>query len=206
VPGVTTYKAVKVGNVHPADLVAISGIGGLGHLALQYAKIFGASVAAIDITDEKLELAKDLGADLVIDARHEDPAAVLQSHGGADVAIGLAVDPKSFATAYAGLRRGGRLVLVALPAEGTPQHPRVRHRLERYVGHRVDRGHPRRHGRRVRPARNRADPRHLRAATARRGQEAIDEVLQGTGHCPSRPPAVGRSQPPPHDQEDSNAR
>jgi propanol-preferring alcohol dehydrogenase len=121
--GVTTYKAVKVGNVHPADLVAISGIGGLGHLALQYAKIFGASVAAIDITDEKLELAKDLGADLVIEARHEDPAAVLQSHGGADVAIGLAVDPKSFATAYAGLRRGGRLVLVALPAEGTLSIP-----------------------------------------------------------------------------------
>jgi propanol-preferring alcohol dehydrogenase len=87
--GVTTYKAVKVGNVRPADLVAISGIGGLGHLALQYAKIFGGTVVA------------------------------LQSHGGADAAIGLAVDDKSFATAYAGLRRGGRLVLVALPAAGT---------------------------------------------------------------------------------------
>ena len=60
-----------------ADLVAISGIGGLGHLALQYAKIFGGTVAAIDITDEKLQLAKELGADLVIDARTEDPAAVL---------------------------------------------------------------------------------------------------------------------------------
>ncbi len=117
--GVTTYKAVKVGNVRPTDLVAISGIGGLGHLALQYAKIFGGTVAAIDITDEKLQLAKELGADLVIDARTEDPAAVLQTHGGADVAIGLAVDDKSFATAYAGLRRGGRLVLVALPAAGT---------------------------------------------------------------------------------------
>ena len=114
--GVTTYKAVKVGNVRPADLVAISGIGGLGHLAVQYAKIFGGTVAAIDVTDEKLQLAKDLGADIVIDARTEDPAAVLQAHGGADVAIGLAVDDKSFATAYAGLRRGGRLVLVALPA------------------------------------------------------------------------------------------
>jgi propanol-preferring alcohol dehydrogenase len=121
--GVTTYKALKVGRVQPAELVAISGVGGLGHLALQYAKVFGATVAAIDVTDEKLELAKELGADLVIDARHEDPAAVLQSHGGADVAIGLAVDPKSFATAYAGLRRGGRLVLVALPAEGTLSIP-----------------------------------------------------------------------------------
>ena len=117
--GVTTFKAVKVGNVRPGDLVAISGIGGLGHLALQYAKIFGGTVAAIDITDEKLALAKDLGADIIIDARTEDPAAVLQAHGGADVAVGLAVSEKSFAAAYAGLRRGGRLVLVALPADGT---------------------------------------------------------------------------------------
>jgi alcohol dehydrogenase, propanol-preferring len=121
--GVTTYKAVKVGNVRPTDLVAISGIGGLGHLALQYAKIFGGTVAAIDITDEKLQLAKELGADIVIDARTQDPAAVLQSHGGADVAIGLAVDDKSFATAYGALRRGGRLVLVALPAAGTLSIP-----------------------------------------------------------------------------------
>jgi propanol-preferring alcohol dehydrogenase len=121
--GVTTYKAVKVGNVRPADLVAISGIGGLGHLALQYAKIFGGTVAAIDVTDEKLQLAKDLGADIVIDARSEDPAAVLHAHGGADVAIGLAVDDRSFATAYAGLCRGGRLVLVALPAAGTLNIP-----------------------------------------------------------------------------------
>ena len=102
--GVTTYKAV---NVRPADLVAVSGVGGLGHLAVQYAKIFGGTVAAIDVTDEKLQLAQDLGADFVIDARTEDPAAVLQEHGGADVAIGLGGDDKSFVTAYAGLRRGG---------------------------------------------------------------------------------------------------
>jgi len=121
--GVTTYKAVKVGNVRPTDLVAISGIGGLGHLALQYAKIAGGTVAAIDISDEKLQLAKELGADYVIDARSEDPAAALQTLGGADVAIGLAVDSTSFATAYAGLRRGGRLVLVALPAAGTLSIP-----------------------------------------------------------------------------------
>jgi alcohol dehydrogenase, propanol-preferring len=117
--GVTTYKAIKVGNVRPGDLVVVSGVGGLGHLAVQYAKIFGGTVAAVDITDEKLKLAAELGADIVIDARDEDPAEVLQKHGGADVAIGLAVDERSFATAYAGLRRGGRLVLVALPASGT---------------------------------------------------------------------------------------
>ena len=117
--GVTTYKAVKVGNVRPGNLVLVSGIGGLGHLAVQYAKIFGGTVAAVDITDEKLQLASELGADIVIDARAEDPAEVLRRHGGADVAIGLAVDDRSFATAYAGLRRGGRLVLVALPASGS---------------------------------------------------------------------------------------
>jgi alcohol dehydrogenase, propanol-preferring len=121
--GVTTFKAVKVGNVRPGDLVAISGVGGLGHLALQYAKIFGGTVAAIDVTDEKLQLAKELGADLVIDARTEDPASVLRAHGGADVAVGLAVSDQSFAAAYAGLRRGGRLVLVALPADGTLSLP-----------------------------------------------------------------------------------
>ena len=119
----TTYKAVKVGNVRPGDLVVVSGVGGLGHLAVQYAKIFGGTVAAVDITDEKLKLAGELGADIVIDARAEDPADVLHKHGGADVAIGLAVDDHSFATAYAGLRRGGRLVLVALPASGTLRIP-----------------------------------------------------------------------------------
>jgi propanol-preferring alcohol dehydrogenase len=121
--GVTTYKAVKVGRVHPGDLVVVSGVGGLGHLAVQYAKIFGGTVAAIDVTDEKLKLAQELGADIVIDARDTDPAAVIQAHGGADVAIGLAVDNESFAVAYHSLRRGGRLVLVALPAGGTLELP-----------------------------------------------------------------------------------
>ena len=102
----------------PGDLVLVSGVGGLGHLAVQYAKVFGGTVAAVDITDAKLKLAADLGADIVIDARAQDPADVLHKHGGADVAIGLAVDDRSFATAYAGLRPGGRLVLVALPASG----------------------------------------------------------------------------------------
>jgi propanol-preferring alcohol dehydrogenase len=121
--GVTTYKALKVAGIGPTDLVAISGVGGLGHLALQYAKIAGATVAAVDITDEKLALARELGADIVIDARSDDPAKVLQEHGGADAAIGLAVDNASFAAAYAGLRRGGRLVLVALPAQGSIEIP-----------------------------------------------------------------------------------
>ncbi|MBQ1093435.1 alcohol dehydrogenase AdhP [Streptomyces sp. B93] len=121
--GVTTYKALKVAGVQPTQLVAISGVGGLGHLALQYAKIAGATVAAIDVTDEKLELAAELGADFVIDARKDDVAEVLRQHGGAHAAIALAVNEAAFEAAYAGLRRGGKLVMVALPAHGTVRVP-----------------------------------------------------------------------------------
>ncbi|MEU5321139.1 zinc-dependent alcohol dehydrogenase [Streptomyces sp. NPDC021056] len=121
--GVTTYKALKVAGVAPAQLVAISGVGGLGHLAVQYAKIAGATVAAIDVTDEKLELARKLGADILIDARKEDPAEVLKRHGGAHSAIALAVNEQAFAAVYGGLRRGGKLIMVALPAGGTIQVP-----------------------------------------------------------------------------------
>lgn len=117
--GVTTYKALKVAAVRPGQLVAVSGVGGLGHLAVQYAKIAGATVAAIDVTDDKLDLAEELGADLVIDARKEDPGEVLKRHGGAHAAIALAVNEEAFSAAYSGLRRGGRLVMVALPAHGT---------------------------------------------------------------------------------------
>ncbi|MFG2797189.1 zinc-dependent alcohol dehydrogenase [Streptomyces pseudovenezuelae] len=121
--GVTTYKALKVAGVRPAQLVAISGIGGLGHLAVQYAKIAGAQVAAIDVTDEKLELAAELGADFVIDARKHDVGEVLKGYGGAHAAIALAVNEDAFAAVNSGLRRGGRLVMVALPAHGTVQVP-----------------------------------------------------------------------------------
>ncbi|WP_326651393.1 zinc-dependent alcohol dehydrogenase [Streptomyces sp. NBC_01750] len=121
--GVTTYKALKVAGVRPAQLVAISGIGGLGHLAVQYAKIAGATVAAIDVTDEKLELAAELGADLVIDARKDDVGQVLKQHGGAHAAIALAVNEAAVTAVNSGLRRGGKLVMVALPAHGTIQVP-----------------------------------------------------------------------------------
>ncbi|MGQ5578129.1 alcohol dehydrogenase AdhP [Streptomyces sp. ECR3.8] len=121
--GVTTYKALKVADVRPAQLVAISGVGGLGHLAVQYAKIAGARVAAIDVTDDKLRLARELGADIVIDARTQDVATELKRHGGAHVALALAVNPAAFAAVNSGLRRGGKLVMVALPAHGTLEVP-----------------------------------------------------------------------------------
>ncbi|MFI6524076.1 alcohol dehydrogenase catalytic domain-containing protein [Streptomyces uncialis] len=117
--GVTTYKALKVAGVRPAQLVAVSGVGGLGHLAVQYAKIAGATVAAIDVTEEKLALAASLGADILVNAAKDDPAAVLREHGGAHAALALAVNEAAFTSVYAGLRRGGKLVMVAMPAGGT---------------------------------------------------------------------------------------
>lgn len=121
--GVTTYKAVKVSGAKPGQLVAVFGIGGLGHLALQYARIAGATVVAVDVTDEKLELARELGADHTVNAFTEDPVAAIKALGGAHAAISVAVAPKAFEQAYGSLRRGGTLVFVALPADNSVQLP-----------------------------------------------------------------------------------
>jgi len=121
--GVTAYKAVKLSGARPGARVLVSGIGGLGHLALQYARIAGAETIAVDVTDDKLALARDMGADHVIDARVQDVAAEASRLGGAHAAISLAVSNASFQAAYASLRRGGVLVLVALPAGGKLELP-----------------------------------------------------------------------------------
>jgi alcohol dehydrogenase, propanol-preferring len=121
--GVTTYKAVKVSTAKPADLVAIWGIGGLGHLALQYARISGASVVAVDLFEEKLALARELGAEFTVNAAEQDPVAAIKHLGGADAAVVLAVSPKAFEQAFASLRRGGTMSLVALPAENKMELP-----------------------------------------------------------------------------------
>ena len=115
--GVTTFKAVKVAGVSPGESVAIFGIGGLGHLALQYARIAGGFVTCVDIEDSKLDMATELGADYVINALTTDPVAALQARGGVDVAIALASSAASFDQAFRSLRRGGRLVCVAMPAD-----------------------------------------------------------------------------------------
>ena len=115
--GVTTYKAVKVAGTRSSDLVAVFGVGGLGHLAIQYARIAGGRVIAVDLLDDKLALARELGAEFTINATKEDPVEAIQRLGGADQAISLAVSPKAFEQAYRTLRRGGKLVFVALPAD-----------------------------------------------------------------------------------------
>ena len=121
--GVTTYKAIKVGGVTPGDRVAIFGIGGLGHLALQYARIFGGETIAVDVTEDKLALAKQLGADHVINAATADPVTEIEKLGGADVAVVLAADPRVVEQAHTSLRRGGRLILVALPKDNVMALP-----------------------------------------------------------------------------------
>lgn len=121
--GVTTYKAIKVARIVPGERVAVFGVGGLGHLAVQYARLVGAEVIAVDLTEEKLQLARELGADHTVNAGTTDPVQAIADLGGADVAIALAVTPRAFEQAFAALRRGGRLVCVALPPEGDgPMH------------------------------------------------------------------------------------
>jgi propanol-preferring alcohol dehydrogenase len=117
--GVTTYKAVKVSNIRPGQWIAIYGLGGLGNLALQYAKnVFNARVIAVDINDDQLQFAREMGADLVINSRNEDAAKVIQEKvGGAHAAVVTAVAKAAFNSAVDALRAGGRLVAVGLPPE-----------------------------------------------------------------------------------------
>lgn len=115
--GVTTYKAMKVARIQPTERVGVFGIGGLGHLAVQYAAIMGGTVVAIDIVDEKLDLAIELGATHVVNAGRTEPVAALDALGGLDVAVVLAASPHVFEEAFASLRRGGRLICVALPGD-----------------------------------------------------------------------------------------
>jgi len=114
--GVTVYKGLKVLECKPGDWVAISGIGGLGHLAVQYAKAMGFHVVGVDIDDAKLELATRLGADMVINARTQDPAAEMQrAMRGVHGVLVTAVSRSAFAQALGMLHKRGTMALVGLP-------------------------------------------------------------------------------------------
>lgn len=114
--GVTVYKGLKETEVKPGEWVAISGIGGLGHVAIQYAKAMGMHVAAIDIADDKLDLAKKLGADLVVNAKNENPGEFLKkATGGMHGALVTAVSPIAFTQGLQTLRRKGTMALNGLP-------------------------------------------------------------------------------------------
>ncbi len=119
--GVTVYKGLKELEAQPGDWVAISGIGGLGHMAVQYAKAMGYHVVAIDVADEKLALATSLGADIVLNARDTDVVAELTQQGHkVDGVLVTAVSTEAFAQAIGILKRGGFMSLVGLPPGSFP--------------------------------------------------------------------------------------
>ena len=119
--GVTTYKALKVSTAKPGEWVAIFGIGGLGHLAVQYAVAMGLNVIAVDTGEAKLDLAKKLGAALCLDFKRDDVVAkVLAETGGVHASICTAVSKSGFEQSYKVIRRGGKCVLVGLPPEDMP--------------------------------------------------------------------------------------
>lgn len=115
--GVTTYKGIKETEARPGEWIVISGIGGLGHVAIQYARAMGLHVIAVDVSPEKLVLARELGADLAVDAA--DPRLVEQvldaSRGGAHGVLVTAVSRGAFAQALKLVRRRGTVSLVGLP-------------------------------------------------------------------------------------------
>ncbi len=114
--GVTVYKGLKETEARPGEWVLVSGIGGLGHMAVQYAKAMGLHVAAVDIFPDKLELARKLGADLVVDARQKDAVDEVQKEtGGVHGALVTAVAPKAMEQAFGMLRSKGTMSLVGLP-------------------------------------------------------------------------------------------
>ena len=115
--GVTTYEGIKESAAKPGEWIAISGVGGLGHLAVQFAKAMGLLVCAVDIDDGKLAHATQLGADLAINAKGGDPAAAVkkQTGGGAHGVLITAPSLSAFTQGVGMTRKRGTCVLVGLP-------------------------------------------------------------------------------------------
>jgi len=120
--GVTTYKGLKETEARPGQWVTIAGVGGLGHVAIQYAKVMGLHVVALDVSEDKLALARASGANLALNALSETAAAevVKATGGGAHGVLVTAVSPPAFAQALSLVRRGGTVALVGLPPGNFP--------------------------------------------------------------------------------------
>ncbi|MCY1160177.1 MAG: adhP [Citricoccus sp.] len=119
--GVTVYKGLKQTEVRPGQWVVISGIGGLGHIAVQYAVAMGMRVVAVDVADDKLALAQEHGAEVLVNANVVEPAEeILKKTGGAHGVLVTAVHPKAFGQAIAMARRGGTIVFNGLPPGDFP--------------------------------------------------------------------------------------
>jgi len=115
--GVTVYHAIKSSGIKPRQRLVVFGVGGLGHLAVQFAKCFGAQVIAVDIADEKLEFARTLGADMTMNAANEDVVKQIRKMGGAHVAVVTSAAKKAYDMAFYAVRSSGTLMVVGMPAE-----------------------------------------------------------------------------------------
>jgi len=115
--GVTVYRALKQTNVAPGERLAVFGVGGLGHLAVQIGGGMGAEVIAVDLADEKLALANSLGAAVTLHAGTSDVAREMRRRGGVHVALVSSAAKAAYDTAFRCLRPGGTLLVVGLPAE-----------------------------------------------------------------------------------------
>ena len=183
--GVTTYKGIRETEARPGEWIAISGIGGLGHLAIQYATAMGLNVVAVDVAEDKLALARTLGASAAIDARsaHAVQEVLDATGGGAHGVLVTAVSPKAFSQALNFMRRRGTMSLVGLPPGdfATPIFDVVLKRLTirgSIVGTRKD----------LAEAVAFASAGKVRPTIERRRLEDVNEVLQGLreGHIQGR--------------------
>jgi alcohol dehydrogenase, propanol-preferring len=115
--GVTVYRALKHANIQPGQRLAVFGVGGLGHLAVQIGLGLGATVTAIDVSDEKLDQAKTLGASATLNATTVNVVKELRRSGGVHTAIVTSAAKKAYDTAFPCIRPTGTLLVVGLPAE-----------------------------------------------------------------------------------------
>jgi len=115
--GITVFNSMRNAGVRAGDLVAVQGIGGLGHLGIQYARQMGFRTVAIGRGGDKETLARKLGAHSYIDTAAEDPVAALQKLGGARLVVGTAPDSKSMSALVDGIAPGGKLLVVGAGAE-----------------------------------------------------------------------------------------
>jgi alcohol dehydrogenase, propanol-preferring len=115
--GVTVHRALKQAKISPGQRLAVLGVGGLGHLAVQIGRTLGAEVTAIDVSDDKLVLAKSLGASVTLNATTTDVAKELRKRSGVHVALVTSAANAAYQTAFACIRPTGTLLVVGLPAE-----------------------------------------------------------------------------------------
>lgn len=118
--GVTTFNSLRNSSAEPGDLVAVQGVGGLGHLGIQYADAAGYEVVALSRGTEKRELALELGADHFVDSEGEDPAEALSELGGASVVLATAPSADAISSVVGGLDVEGELLAIAVPGEEVP--------------------------------------------------------------------------------------